>query len=68
MNIKELVRENTVKLVRYQRGNFIYTISYNGRVMEFPVPLFEVKDLTLEAEDKADNFIKYIKRHLATLY
>lgn len=68
MNVKELVRENTVKLVRYQRGNFIYAITYNGRTMEFPVPLIEVRDLTLEAEDKADNFIKYIKRHLATLY
>jgi hypothetical protein len=68
MNIKELVKDNTVKFVRFREGNFIYSIKYANGELEFPVPLSDIGNATLLAEDKAILFLRYIRQHLGTLY
>ncbi len=65
MNIKEIVKDNTVRFVRYRQG-FAY---YGVHVPEqgeytFPVPLADIGDATLEHEDKAILFMRYIRRAL----
>ena len=65
MNIKDIVKDNRVKFVRYRQG-----IAYYGvRVPDagdyvFPVPLEDIGDATLELEDRAILFMRYIKRAL----
>lgn len=68
MNIKDLVKDNVVNFVRYREGNFIYSVEKDGKALEFPVPLEELGTATLLAQDKAILFMRYIKKHLATLY
>ena len=68
MNIKDLVKDNTVKFVRFKEGNFIYKIESNHASFEFPVPLKEIDGAEMKAEDKAIIFMKWIRNHLATLY
>ena len=63
MNIKEIVRNNTVRFVRYRQGIAYYGVDVPaaGRY-QFPVPLDDIGDATLELEDKAIYFMRYIKR------
>lgn len=68
MNIKDLVKDNVVKFIRFREGNFIYGIAHEGKIFEFPVPLKDIDGTTLLAEDKAILFVRYIRKHLETLY
>lgn len=63
MNIVEIVRDNTVRFVRYRQGVAWYGVNVpsEGYFM-FPVPLEDIGDATLELEDKAILFMRYIKR------
>ena len=63
MNIVDIVRDNTVRFVRYRQGIAWYGVNVpsEGYFM-FPVPLEDIGDATLELEDKAILFMRYIKR------
>lgn len=65
MNIKEIVKDNTVRFVRYRQGFAYYGVNVPGHgEYVFPVPLADVGDATLEHEDKAILFMRYIRRAL----
>ncbi len=63
MNIKDIVKDNTVRFVRYRQGVAYYGVSVptEGDYI-FPVPLEDIGDATLELEDKAILFMRYIRR------
>lgn len=63
MNIKDIVKDNTVRFVRYRQGIAYYRVNVPAEgVHVFPVPLDDIGDATLELEDKAILFMRYIKR------
>ncbi len=64
MNIKEIVRDNQVSFFRYRQGVMYYTVKVPGHDKEhmFPVPLSDVGDATLHAQDKAIIFMRYIRK------
>jgi hypothetical protein len=63
MNIKDIVKDNTVRFVRYRQGIAYYGVNVpsEGSYI-FPVPLDDIGDATLELEDRAIMFMRYIKR------
>lgn len=63
MNIKDIVKDNTVRFVRYRQGIAYYRVNIPAEgAYVFPVPLDDIGDATLELEDKAILFMRYIKR------
>ena len=66
MNIKDIVKDNTVRFVRYRQGIAYYGVNVpaDGAYV-FPVPLDDIGDATLELEDKAIMFMRYIKRAMS---
>ena len=66
MNIKDIVKDNTVRFVRYRRGIAYYGVNVpaDGAYV-FPVPLEDIGDATLELEDRAIMFMRYIKRAIS---
>ena len=62
MNIKDIVKDNTVHFVRYRQGIAYYGVHVpaTGEYV-FPVPLDDVGDASLELEDKAILFMRYIR-------
>ena len=66
MNIKEIVKDNTVRFLRYRQGHAYYAVTVSEEETEyyFPVPLEDIGDATLEAEDKAIVFMRYIRKAL----
>ena len=64
MSITELVKGRKARFVHYREGNFIYETESG---FQFPVPLEEVGNATLMSEDKALFFMRWIRRHLATI-
>jgi hypothetical protein len=64
MNIKEIVKDNKVNFFRYRQGVMYYTLKVPGHDKEhmFPVPLSDVGDATLQAQDKAIIFMRYIRK------
>ena len=63
MNIKDIVKDNTVRFVRYRQGIAYYGVRVPsaGEFM-FPVPLDDIGEATLELEDNAILFMRYIRR------
>ncbi len=63
MNIKDIVKDNNLRFVRYRQGIAYYgvTVPAAGAYL-FPVPLDDIGDATLELEDKAILFMRYIKQ------
>jgi hypothetical protein len=65
MNIKDLVKNKTVKFLCYREGDFIYQTE-DGFV--FPVPLSDIQGaVTLHASDKAIFFMRWIRKQLEVL-
>jgi hypothetical protein len=64
MNIKDIVKDNHVRFRRYRQGVMYYSVSVPGKPDEymFPVPLSDVGDATLDAQDKAIIFMRYIRK------
>ena len=63
MNIKEIVKDNTVRFVRYRQGVIYYGVKVPERGdFIFPVPIDDIGEATLELEDKAILFMRYIRR------
>ncbi len=66
MNIKDIVKDNIVRFVRYRQGIAYYGVNVpaDGAYV-FPVPLEDIGDATLELEDRAIMFMRYIKRAIS---
>lgn len=64
MNIKDIVKDNHVRFLRYRQGVMYYSVAIPGKPDEhmFPVPLADVGDATLNAHDKAIIFMRYIRK------
>ena len=66
MDIKTIIRDNTVRFLRYRAGIAWYGVSVrNEGDFMFPVPIDDIGDATLEADDKAILFMRYIRRAIA---
>jgi hypothetical protein len=67
MNIKDIVKDNHVRFLRYRQGIMFYSVSVAGTPDEytFPVPLSDVGNATLDAQDKAIIFMRYIRKAIA---
>ena len=66
MNIKDIVKDNTVRFVRYRQGIAYYAVNVPADGAHvFPVPLEDIGNATLELEDKAIMFMRYIKRAMS---
>lgn len=66
MNIKDIVKDNTVRFVRYRQGVAYYGVNVPrcGEYV-FPVPLDDIGDATLELEDRTIYFMRYIRRAMS---
>jgi len=76
MNIKDIVKNNTVSFDRYRHGVMYYKVdvwepSEHAVMLDripitysFPVPLDDIGDATLPAEEKAIMFMRYIRKAL----
>jgi hypothetical protein len=64
VNIKEIVKDNTVAFFKYRQGIAYYTVRVpsTGAEHMFPVPLEDIGDATLLANDKAIVFMRYIRK------
>lgn len=64
MNIKDIVKGNHVRFLRYRQGVMYYCVTVPGAADElmFPVPIADVGDATLEAQEKAIMLMRYIRR------
>jgi len=66
MDIKDIVKDNTVRFAKYRQGIAYYTVRVPSDGVEymFPVPLSDIGDATLLASDKAMVFMRYIRKAL----
>ena len=66
MDIKEIVKDNIVRFVRYRRDIAYYAVAVPSECTDyvFPVPLDDIGDATLFATDKALVFMRYIRKAL----
>lgn len=68
-SVKDLVKNKQVSFSKYRQGNFYYTIKvYFGEEenefdeYQFPVPDDDIGDGTLERDEKAIYFMRWISR------
>ena len=64
MNIKDLVKDQTVHFEFYRQGELWYRTS-NG--FDFPVPISDAGDGVFNHTDKAILFMRYIRKHLDSI-
>lgn len=64
-SIKDMVKDGKKVRFKYFRENVFYYETECGFV--FPVELSEVGTATFQAEDKAMLFMRWIRKHLATV-
>jgi len=64
MDIKTIVKNNTVKFIYYKKGIFYYSILFEGETYQFPVPIEDIGDATLPFLDKAITFMRWIRKSL----
>jgi hypothetical protein len=64
MDIKDIVKNNTVRFAKYRQGVAYYAVRVPAEDADyiFPVPLSDIGDATLLATDKAMVFMRYIRR------
>ena len=64
MSTKEIMHASNAKFLRYQQGVAYYAVSvpYSDMLYSFPVPLNDIEDGVLEAEDKTIFFMEYIHK------
>ena len=63
-SLKELVKENRVHFSYYRKGFMYYTVKHRDNLYQFPVPIDDIGDATLNKEDKAILFMRYIRKAL----
>lgn len=62
MNIKEIIKDNTVRFDFLRAGVAYYKVTVNGEAYRFPVRLDDIGDATLLSEDKAIMFMRFIRK------
>lgn len=62
--LKELVKEPEVSFVRYVKGELWYSTTSG---FEFPVPVDDCGDGVFLAKDKTMLYMRYIRKHLASI-
>lgn len=63
MDIKTLVKANSVEFEFFRNGVFFYSLVSNGKkFFQFPVPLEDVQSTTLPASGKALTFMRWIRQ------
>ena len=68
MPLAKMVKDNRVLFDHYRAGNLWYKLHCGtDQVFEFPVPIEDIGEATFFAEDRAILFMRYIRKHLATL-
>lgn len=65
MNIKDIVKDNKVYFLFYRQYVMYYGVTVNEKKLMFPVPLSDVMDATLFAEEKAITYMRYIRKAMA---
>ena len=65
MNIKDLIKENTVEFYSYRQGFFYYSIRESGNNYIFPVPLDDIGTATLNKRDKAIVYMRWIRKAIS---
>ena len=65
LDIKEMVRDNKKVTFSYYRSGNLYYKTETG--FEFPVPIEDTGDATFATEDKALVFMRWIRKHIATI-
>lgn len=63
MNIKDIVKNNTVTFVKLRHQVAYYRVVELGLV--FPVPLEDIGDATLWDTEKAITYMRYIRKAIA---
>jgi hypothetical protein len=64
MNIKHIVKNNTVRFSFYRAGYMYYQVAVDGQLYRFPVSLEDLGTATLLAEHKAITLMRYIRKAL----
>ncbi len=62
MNIKDIVKNNSVTFNYYRKGNLYFTVQYEGQTYIFPVPTDDLGDATVNNVDKAIYLMRYIRK------
>lgn len=62
MELKKLIKDNKVNFSHYRAGVVYYNIGYENNTYTFPVSILDIGDATLEKEDKAILFMRYIRK------
>ncbi len=68
MNIKDLIKNNTVTFSHFRENNFYYTVGRDDeltksyKTYQFIVPLSDISGATLKFQDKAIFFMRWIKK------
>ncbi len=64
-HIKDIVKDNVVKFEFYRQQHMYYSVCCNdGTEYTFPVPLDDVMDASLFAQEKAITYMRYIRKAL----
>jgi hypothetical protein len=61
-SIKDIIKGNYVKFHFLRANTAYYKIRFSGSDFMFPVPLDDLGEATLLAEDKAIMFMRYIRK------
>ena len=64
MNIKDMVKDKKVKFLYYRENELWYTTECG---FEFPVPIDDVGTASMNSEDKAILFMRWIRKHVEML-
>jgi hypothetical protein len=67
MKLKEIIKDNHVRFLRYRQGVLYYAVTVPGvsSKLMFPVPVADVGDATVEAQEKAIMLMRYIRKAIA---
>ena len=63
-SIKDIVKDNRVYFVYYRQKVMYYGVDVDHQKYIFPVPLEDVMDASLFAEEKAITYMRYIRKAL----
>lgn len=65
MNLKDIVKNNTVHFSHYRANNLFYNVVVEGDTYMFPVPISDIGDATFLNQDKAMIMMRYIRQALS---
>jgi len=74
MDIKTLIKDNTVVFSHYRQGVFYYNVTSSApadivnkpmELYQFPVPIEDIGEATLLADDKAITYMRWIRKAIS---